>query len=297
MSSRIFVTGASGFLGWNIADHFRGPGCTVIGQCNSTPPHHSVASEWITADLLDTDAHRLLERVDCDAVVHCAAMASRADCDADPEAAQRLNAVFPATLAAACEARGYRFIHISTDLVFDGCHAPYSEDAACSPLSVYGASKAQGEHAVLSANRQSCIIRTSLMYGNGPFSTPGGMLAWTLEALRSQQALKLYTNQYRSLLYARDVARLVQILIETPSLNGVFHAGGPERISRYDAGRRIARVFGYSEACISPALVGRSDGLTPDDDTTLDSTMTRRVTGITFTSPDEGLRLTANAMV
>ncbi|RYY87692.1 MAG: NAD-dependent epimerase/dehydratase family protein, partial [Chitinophagaceae bacterium] len=73
--------------------------------------------------------------------------------ESDPETAFLVNAEGPRLLAAACAAKGARFLHISTDYVFDGMGTePYREDDPCNPLGVYGASKRKGEEQSLEAN-------------------------------------------------------------------------------------------------------------------------------------------------
>ncbi len=287
---RILITGASGFLGWNIARHFTDLGCIVTGTWHSVAPDRSVAAEWVKTDL-DVDAPKdIIAASACDAVVHCAAIAGRAACESDAGLAVRINTRLPGELAVACAEQALPFVHISTDLVFDGCGGPYREDADMHPLSVYAKTKADAETDVLRTHPGSYIIRTALMYGAGPFGEAGSMLSWTLQALKTGKPLHLYTNQYRSLLYAPDVARLVTALIGDAAPPGIYHAGGPERLSRYEAGLRIAAAFGYSAEGIIPTTLERQAGLTPDDDASLDCSRTIGQTGMRFTTLEEGLR-------
>jgi len=286
---RFLVTGASGFLGWNICRYFLSRGGEVLGIWKSRSPDPEAASRYIQADLTTATLPALLASTKPSTVIHCAAVASRAACDADHRFARSVNTDVPERLAAACAEQGCRFVHISTDLVFDGCNPPYREAAMRNPLSVYGESKSEAEDAVLRAFADSIIIRTALMYGMGPFCTPGSFLQWTLDSLREAVPMNLYTNQFRTILYAPDVPRLIDAILTTNSGPGLYHAAGPERLSRYEAGFRIAKEFGYTGDSIVPAVLPRSEGLSPDDDVSLDTAWTTARTGIHFTAPDDAL--------
>jgi dTDP-4-dehydrorhamnose reductase len=288
-SQRILITGASGFLGWNIARGLTAAGFDVTGVWHRTQPELPVAAAWRCIDLVNVgSAFQDIIR-ECDAVVHCAAIASRAACDADPATATMINTTAAGRLAECCASVSVKLIHISTDLVFDGSAGPYREDAPTSPLSVYGASKAAAETAIMDVYPGAHIVRTALMYGPGPFHSEGAMLAWTVNALREGHPLNLYTNQYRSLLYAPDVARLIVVLLDGEISPGIIHAGGPERLSRYQAGCRIAEAYGLSRERITATVLERRPPLPFTDDCTLDCTRTTVRTGIRFTALHDGL--------
>ena len=81
----------------------------------------------------------------------------------------RANALAPEHLGAAAVRVGASILHLSTDYVFDGRAAePYSEDAAPTPLGVYGRSKAEGEARFLAATRghTAWIVRTSWVFSD-----------------------------------------------------------------------------------------------------------------------------------
>lgn len=240
--------------------------------------HRSVNVELATAS-----AESLLEDVRPDLLLHCAAVSGRALCEADPVRARRVNVDATRALAEAARRQGTRFVFISTDLVFDGDHAPYGEEDAVSPLSLYAETKVEAERAVRAVFPDSWIIRTALMYGTDADGRPGSFLSWTLDALRRQAPLHLYGNQYRMPLYAPDVARLAALLYTTEAAGGVYHAAGPDRLSRYELGLRVAEAFGMSSDCIVETLLPRPAPLGPVDDCSL-KTDKARALGMEFTS-------------
>ncbi|MBE0642599.1 MAG: SDR family oxidoreductase [Bacteroidetes bacterium] len=299
--SRILVTGAAGFLGWNVARYFHSKGRTVVGAWHQREPDPSFLRRDVRMDLAKGD-HRVLfdtaaEAPDAlaagacvDALVHCAALSSRIDCESDPARARAVNVDASRRLAEMARERGIHFVFISTDLVFDGDNPPYWEDDAPSPISLYGETKAEAEKAILAVHPESYIIRTALMYGNGPGGKPGSFLAWTLDALRKQQPLHLYTNQYRNPLNAPDVARFIDLLLSHGAAPGIYHAAGPDRLSRFEIGHRIAAAFGLPADCIIASKVDRPVGLGPIDDCSLLIAKADAI-GMRFTGINEGLRV------
>ncbi|HRE61406.1 MAG TPA: dTDP-4-dehydrorhamnose reductase [Micropepsaceae bacterium] len=100
-----------------------------------------------------------------DVVVNAAAYTAVDRAESEPDAAHALNATGAGDSAAAARKVGAAFIHLSTDYVFDGTKpAPYREDDAPHPLSVYGQSKLAGELAVTAAHQDAIVLRTSWVY-------------------------------------------------------------------------------------------------------------------------------------
>jgi dTDP-4-dehydrorhamnose reductase len=109
----------------------------------------------------------LVARVAPDVVVNAAAHTAVDRAEQERDLSFRLNAEAPAALAAACRDRGARFVHYSTDYVFDGRGThPYREDDRTAPLGVYGASKLAGEEAVRASGADAMIFRTAWVYAS-----------------------------------------------------------------------------------------------------------------------------------
>src|SRR5262249_54017952 len=150
----------------------------------------------------------------------------------DPEGARQLNALVPEALA---RELGRRLLLVSTDLVFDGRSPPYTATAAVAPLSVYGATKSEGEERVLAAGGR--VGRLPLLFG--PDAHHPGPTGMTRAATAAGRPLQLYPNEYRPPLHAADAARgLVEYLVLDAG-PAVVHLPGPERISRWALGRRF----------------------------------------------------------
>ena len=115
--------------------------------------HEVVALSRAELDISDRDAvAAAVAAAQPDAVINCAAYTNVDGAEADPDAAEAVNAIGPGLLAAAAAAAGAWIVHVSTDYVFDGTKtSPYLESDPTGPRSVYGSTKLLGERAVAMA--------------------------------------------------------------------------------------------------------------------------------------------------
>ncbi len=90
-----------------------------------------------------------------------------------------------AHVVAAAAAHDARLVHLSSDAIFDGRHAPYDETADAAPLHEYGRAKAEAERLVLENYTNSVVVRTSLIYG---LDEMDHSTAWTASTLRDRAA-------------------------------------------------------------------------------------------------------------
>jgi dTDP-4-dehydrorhamnose reductase len=285
---RVLVTGAGGLLGGRLAALLHGRGLEVLAAHRlSIPPP---GPRPVLVDLTDENAlARLLDASRPDAVVHAAAIGRSERCEERPDEAERVNARLPGTLARECRERGLRLVALSTDLVFGGDRSFLREDDTPGPLGVYGRTKLAGEEAVLSDCPGAAVVRVALILGRG-HGTRATSTESVARALLGGQAVRLFTDEHRTPVDPESVADAVARLLDCPAA-GRFHLGGPERISRYDLGLRVARLLGLPQGGI---VAGRqADHAGPDRraaDVSLDSGRARRELGWEPRPIDEAIR-------
>lgn len=192
-------------------------------------------------------AARLLDLTRPDLVVNCAGMTNVEECQADPAAARRANTEMPGLLAAACARRGVRFVHISTDHLFDDRRALFDETDRPAPLNVYGSTKAAGEQAVLDAAPDALVVRTNF-FGWGT-SYRRSFTDSILGALRAGQRPVLFDDVYFTPILIDRLVEVVHQLIDRQG-SGLYHAVGDERLTKYDFGLLVAREFGLNETLV-----------------------------------------------
>jgi len=225
----ILVTGASGFLGRELLAQARAAGRAATGT------HLTNATADVALDVCDRVAvDDLMARVRPAAVVHTAYLQGG-------DRMREVNVDGAAHVAAAADRHGARLIHLSTDFVFDGELArPYREDDPPGPVNEYGASKLDGERAVLETHGDALVVRTSLIYAG---AEPGPAERMVLDALAGRADVAFFEDELRSPVARGDLAAALLELAELPQ-RGVLHLAGPEPVSRLEFAQLIAARHG-----------------------------------------------------
>ncbi|NTS42071.1 dTDP-4-dehydrorhamnose reductase [Flavisolibacter sp. BT320] len=154
-------------------------------------------------------------------VINCAAYTAVDKAETEKEEALAINARAVGLLANASKRYHAKFIHVSTDYVFDGTsREPLAEDAPVSPVNFYGASKLKGEEEAQKENAESIIIRTSWVY-----SFYGKNFVKTmLRLLAEKESISVVSDQWGSPTYAADLAEAILHIIESGKwLPGIYH--------------------------------------------------------------------------
>lgn len=246
--ARILVTGASGLLGLNLAlmgatEH------EIFGVANSVIPKTDafVCRQW---DLTQMDtAGALFDWAEPDWVVHGAAIANLRAAHENPELAQLLNGDVPGVLAGEAAARGVRFLHVSTDAVFDGERGNYVETDAPNAQNVYAATKLAGERAVMAANQDAMIARVNF-YGWSRFGTRS-LVEFFYNNLKAGKPMKGFVDAMYNPTYVRDLVGMLLGLLRVNEA-GIFHAVTREATSKYAFGVAVAKQFGFDADLIAP---------------------------------------------
>lgn len=269
MATRVLVTGATGHLGAYLVRELTVRGYEVRPWAHVRPA--TVCGVPARAvELTDrSEVTSAFREAAPDVVIQAAAMSAVGDCFRDPDRAEAVNVGGTATLAELCAAAGSRLVFVSTDLVFDGERAPYSEVDPPAPLSVYGRTKAAAEHAVLAAAGDA-VVRVSLLFGPALGGRPS-FFDQQAEGLRAGRPTRLFHDEWRTPLGLATAARAL-IEIATSDVTGLFHVGGPERMSRLEMGQRLAAYLGTGTAGVVSASRLDVPGEPRPRDVSLDST-------------------------
>ena len=197
---------------------------------------------------------------------------------------QRVTVQGAAYIAQAAAEIGARLMHVSSDVLLDGEHAPYDESARPGPLHPYGVAKADAEALVQRAAPTAAIVRTSLICCVQP---PDPVSAWIIDSLRLGRPITLFTDEIRSAVWVQDLAAAM-IELSDQSFSGVLNVAGPQPLSRYQMGQRLACHYGLDPAGIT-AGSSLDSGLRRPRNCTLDITLARRLLRTRLRSYDEGL--------
>jgi dTDP-4-dehydrorhamnose reductase len=295
----VLVTGACGVLGRVVVGYIAYGQLSLprVRRVVATSLHHSLSApgvEFYYCNLVDDSSREfLLQSVKPDAIIHTAAATDVDWCENHPEESRRINTDVPEALARWAAKQGSRFLFISTDLIFDGKKGMYTEADIPLPQSIYGFTKREAEERVLETNPQACVVRLALLYGWGD-ANHRCFTDWILQNVSQGKSVNLFTDQFRSPVYAGNAAEALWELLHS-NITGLLHWGGPERVDRYSFGLAMAEVFGFDPSLLKPSRLADhpSASLRPKD-CSLDITRGRALLKTQPLSITDGLARMAN---
>lgn len=230
---RIVVTGAAGMLGLDVIKAAQRAG------------HQPLAFARGEVDITDEQAIAdALSRTQPDAVINCAAWTNVDGAESESEQAYEVNAAAAGRLAEAAGARGLPLLHVSTDYVFDG-NPPrdakgqkraYFESDPTGPISVYGASKLEGERLVLDAFPGHTVVRTAWLFGVGG----SNFVATMLRLADERDAVQVVDDQTGSPTWTGHLAPALIGLLER-EVSGLVHLAGGGAVSWNGFAKEIFR--------------------------------------------------------
>lgn len=217
----ILVTGANGQLASeikSIASHF--------------PSYQFLFTTKEDLPIENKEAVKLFfEKHQIDYCINCAAYTAVDKAESEKEKAFLINADAVGELASVCKDHQTKFIHISTDYVYDGSkEMALKEDDAVAPLNVYGWSKLKGEELALNRNSTSLIIRTSWVYS----SFGNNFVKTMLRLFKEKDEINVVADQYGSPTYAADLAEVIMLCVQ-----------------RMEAGENFSGIVNYSNSGIT----------------------------------------------
>lgn len=187
-------------------------------------------------------------------VINCVGFTDVDACEVKINASLYSNITYPLCVISRIDQQTH-FTHISTDFIFNGDKGPYAENAAPSPLNVYGMQKLISERGVLEFHPNSLIIRTTCVYGW--HAKKQTFAHWVKAQCEKGEPFVVTSEQFTTPIYAPDLARIILELVErgiTGIVNVTSHddAIQPFGISRYYFAKLIASAFGYDNKLIVP---------------------------------------------
>lgn len=240
---KVLLTGASGLVGSAFARAAAPAGHEVfgiVGRWSETVPGTSGRLARNLAD--STQAHALVNGIQPDCIINAAAVSEPAACEADPASSRAVNVELPAALAAVAAHAHVRFVHLSSEQVFDGEGGSYAPDAPTRPLNLYGAQKRESEEWVLAADRHAAVVRLPLLFGNS-LTGRRSVHERFFETWAAGKTMPLFVDELRQVCTADNVAAMLLALAPRRDLAGIFHWAGARAVSRFEMGEAICRRF------------------------------------------------------
>lgn len=233
---RILVTGANGQLG------------KELRKLSESLPSSSFEFLFLSREDLPIHHYELVRNTFSvfkpDYCINCAAYTAVDKAESEKELAFIVNAESVGILAAVSASIQCKFIHVSTDYVYDGTAAgAHKEDDQTRPVSVYGSSKRKGEEEAFANNPDSIVIRTSWVYsffGNNFVKT-------MIRLMKEKESISVVNDQFGSPTWAADLATFIMLVIEAKTWQpGIYNFSNEGAITWFDFATEIKRMLGSS---------------------------------------------------
>lgn len=237
---QVVVIGASGQLGSDVV------------ECLHEQQIAAIALDKATLNI--TDGIAIQEKITGDVswVINCAAYTDVNRAEEFPSQAAAVNVRGVELLARRARELGAKFMHISTDFVFDGLKStPYLESDAAHPLNIYGKTKYEGEQVAQEINSQGTwIIRTSWLYG-----THGqNFVKKILTKLEQKSDIQVVSDQIGSPTSSLDLAHGMVELIKAKQspAPGIYHFANSGQASWFEFAEEIVRLTNHTDVKVTP---------------------------------------------
>jgi len=262
---KVLVIGANGFTGRRILNDLSKRGTYQVAGCSLREdilPGKNY--RFIQADIRnESQVKELFETVRPEVVVNTSALSVPDYCETHHEEAWATNTEAVERLARYCEAHQSRFIHLSTDFVFDGkSRQLYTEEDKPNPVNYYGVSKLAGENKVMQHCSNYAVVRVVVVYGKALPGQHGNILQLVANKIRNGETIRVVSDQWRTPTFVGDVSTGVELLIEKP-LNGIFHICGSECYSISEIAYCVAEYLQLDQSLIQPVTTAEMNESTP----------------------------------
>lgn len=268
---KILIIGANGFTGRQILNDLSVHAQYKVTGCSLHPdisPNDAGKYRFIETDIRnEADIKRLFEEVQPDVVINCSALSVPDYCETHHEEAYLTNVTAVSQLAVFCEEYKSRFIHLSTDFVFDekineDAGLLYTEEDVPAPVNYYGYTKWKGEEKVAETCSSFAIVRVAIVYGRALPGQHGNIVQLVMNRLKAGQEIRVVSDQWRTPTYVGDVSDGVQRLI-AHTTNGIFHICGDECMSIAEIAYQVADYMGLDRSLIHSVTTEEMNETTP----------------------------------
>lgn len=249
---KILIIGASGLLGSKLYEKFS-ENYKVIGTYSTNKQDSLYYCDITKKDLI------IFKEIKPDIVIHAAGITKLDPCETNKELAYKINVEGTENVIQGCKLNNSKLIYFSTDFIFDGKKGNYREEDSTNPLSYYAKTKLKSEELIKNSGLEYIIARVAVLYGA---KQNNKLISCCIEKLKNQEYMLLVADHLRTPTLVDDIAEAINILI-IKNRKGVYHIAGPEKLSAFSMGVRIAEVFNFDKKYLKPIIADRFKQIAP----------------------------------
>jgi dTDP-4-dehydrorhamnose reductase len=278
----VLITGSSSLLGKALLE-------TAPDDIKLSCTYHlycPVPAWWLDVTNWNT-IEQVFKIVQPDVVIHCSASGDVDFAQENCEASHEVNVKGTVRIVEACKQHGSKLVYLSTNAVFDGERAPYSETDEREPVNKYGEFKVQAENAVVQTP-EWLIVRPIFLYGWPYRNSRSNFVTRVIEKLQKGEEVLAVRDTFTQPTYVKDCAVAIWKMLEIS--NQIIHVAPEEKCPLSVLAKAVAREFGFDEGLVTPVQSSYFKTLAPRPrDTTYDLTKLKSL-GISCRGFVDGLR-------
>jgi len=244
--TRILVLGSSGLVGISL--------CNMLKtQYNVFSTYHQTkcCKEDMKLDILNIEnIKNIFSKVNPEIVINlCGVYKNLEFCEKNKKLVMSINAESLKIISKLSNQHDAYLISMSSDFVFDGKKGNYNESDIPSPISFYGKSRLSGEKNIQNIAKKYCLVRTSMIYGKNSVRNTLADLIYS--NISKGNSLELINDQYMTPTYLENFCSMIFEIIEK-QYEGIIHLAGPEKLSKYEFGKKLLKVIGVDDELLIP---------------------------------------------
>lgn len=287
---KVLITGSTGLLGKSLIEKCANDIEILATYVGTYQMEENKRVRYFNLDIRDKGGYRnLFEKSRPDVTVHLAGIGSPDFAENNRELVKDINLNGTKNIIQLCEEFNSKFIFVSSNGIYDGDKAPYSEEDNAEPINYYGEIKLKGEEVTRKANVPFSIVRPILMYGwQYPFER-SNIVTHSIVKLINNESVHVYNDVYVMPLLNHSCAKAIwKVIIEDKY--GVYNIAGADRVSIYELIIKVAEIFKLDKTLVFPVQQGFFNELTKRPrDTSFKTDKMEKELGIRPLPLEEGL--------
>ncbi|OGC22596.1 hypothetical protein A3J90_06955 [candidate division WOR-1 bacterium RIFOXYC2_FULL_37_10] len=263
MQNKVLITGGTGLLGKALIEkNDDGDEIMATYTGNYVAESHGQV-KYLMLDIRDKSGYEsLFNDFRPNVVIHTASIGSPDFAHNNRGITLEVNVNGVKNILSLCERYNSTLIHISSNGIYDGENAPYSEDDHAEPKNYYGQTKLQGEEVVKKTEIPFAIVRPILMYGWNHSFERQNIVTIALSKLIKNEKVFVYDDVYSNPLFSGSCANAIWKMINSNQY-GIFNLAGRERVSIYELVVAVAEIFNLNKELVIPVKQGYFNELVP----------------------------------
>ena len=245
----------------------------------------------IKCDITDSKSIKAcFEKVRPSLVINCTNLAGGVNfCEDNPALSEKFHYEANKTMSQLSHESLTPFVLISTDYVFDGTKAPYSEEDQKNPLNEYGRHKLKAENWIKENTSKYIIARTTNIFGWDPFTKTPNYLMQLFFNLNKGKPFNAPSFLSGNPTHVDDLSQAIIDLLKRSNF-GIYHIVGASTINRYDWAIQFCDLFNFNKALLNDIKVAPK-GIVPRPlESNLSSEKLQKALGYKLSTVEDGLR-------